>query len=97
MNNIVFAPPQKHLMHLECIKRAYNVRPRVQTSVATHGDVRCAAGAASRWNVAVGALLTYLFPLNNSVLPPPAKHLMRLARIKRAYHVKLAGIKRPSP
>ena len=39
LNNIVFAPPQKHLMHLECIKRAYNVRTRVQTSVATHGGV----------------------------------------------------------
>ena len=27
LNNIVFAPSQKHLMHLECIKRAYYVRP----------------------------------------------------------------------
>ena len=28
------------------------------------------------------------FPLNNSVLPPPAKHLMRLARIKRACYLR---------
>ena len=27
LNNNVFAPSQKHLMHLECIKRAYYVRP----------------------------------------------------------------------
>ena len=29
------------------------------------------------------------FPLNNSVLPPPAKLLMRLARIKRACNIRL--------
>ena len=46
-----------------------------------------AAGAASRWSVAVGALPT-LFPLNNIVFAPPQKHLMRLARIKRAYDVR---------
>ena len=28
LNNIVFAPPQKHLMHLECIKRACYLRTR---------------------------------------------------------------------
>ena len=28
LNNNVFAPPQKHLMHLECIKRACYVRTR---------------------------------------------------------------------
>ena len=39
LNNIVFAPSQKLLMRLARIKRAYNVRPRVQTSVATHGGV----------------------------------------------------------
>ena len=89
LNNIVFAPPQKHLMHLECIKRACNVRTRVQTSVATHGDVRCAAGAASRWNVAVGALPASLFPLNNSVFAPSQKHLMHLECIKRACNIRL--------
>ena len=47
-----------------------------------------AADAASRWNVAVGALPASLFPLNNSVFAPSQKHLMRLARIKRACYVR---------
>ena len=88
LNNSVFAPSQKHLMRLARIKRACNVRTRVQTSVATHGDVRCAAGAASRWDVAGGALPTSLFPLNNNVFAPSQKHLMHLECIKRAYYVR---------
>ena len=48
-----------------------------------------AAEAASRWNVAVGALPASLFPLNNNVFAPSQKHLMRLARIKRACYIRL--------
>ena len=47
-----------------------------------------AADAASRWNVAVGALPASLFPLNNSVFAPSQKHLMHLECIKRAYYVR---------
>ena len=48
-----------------------------------------AAGAASRWNVAVGALPASLFPLNNSVFAPSQKHLMHLECIKRACNIRL--------
>ena len=43
LNNNVFAPPQKLLMRLARIKRAYNLRPTAKTSVAKKG----AAGAAA--------------------------------------------------
>ena len=81
--------------HQEGVLRpnARGTRPslRAPTCDARMEPLWLAAGAASRWNVAVGALLTYLFPLNNSVLPPPAKLLMRLARIKRACYVRPAA------
>ena len=48
-----------------------------------------AADAASRWNVAVGALPASLFPLNNSVFAPSQKHLMHLECIKRACNIRL--------
>ena len=47
-----------------------------------------AAEAASRWDVAGGALPASLFPLNNSVFAPSQKHLMHLECIKRAYYVR---------
>ena len=61
LNNSVFAPPQKHLMHLECIKRACDLRPNAETSVANAvvmGVARWVQGVrrSLRWRGAEGIL-----------------------------------------
>ena len=54
LNNSVFAPPQKHLMHLECIKRACSLRPIADTSVAN-----AAVMGVARWVQGVRRSLRY--------------------------------------
>ena len=52
---------------------------------------RARGGAASRRTCAARLRphrRLSLFPLNNIVFAPPQKHLMRLARIKRAYYLR---------
>ena len=98
LNNIVFAPPQKHLMRLARIKRACYVRTR-----AAHVRRPARRRAMRAWNrsgsrrmphrvrralCALDHTGVYLFPLNNSVFAPPQKLLMHLECIKRAYNVR---------
>ena len=54
LNNIVFAPSQKHLMRLARIKRAYNLRPIADTSVAN-----AAVMGVARWVQGVRRSLRY--------------------------------------